>query len=237
MTKREWREPSIQSVPMNTTLAKEIKEAFTQLKATHTDADYSAIEQRIAETLNNAGHKEDPNMMLLSIQEGGSAHLPLIGSTPAETVLKELVEFAKKKENWFSNPAESAEAAKTRTDPRPEGGHHAPMSRHITVKNASDSGEETYHISFTITSGMIAPSKPDGTPDIENAKTLLFRHATLGVGNFERLVDPIEAFTVLKFLGFKTLDPRSVVHPDFTALVFLEPLPPEEEAELRASVG
>ena len=222
---------------MNTTLAKEIREAFTKLKAAHTDADYSAIEMRIAETLNKAGHKEEPNVQLLVMQKGASPNLPLIGGTPAETVLKEPVVYAKKKENWFTNQAESAEAAKTRTDPRSEGAHHAPSTRHIKVSNAASSEEETYHVSFTITAGQIAQSKPDGSPDLTKVENRLFRHATIGVGDFERLVDPIEAFTILKFLEFKTTDPRMVVHPDFTALVFLEPMPLEEEKALRASVG
>lgn len=153
-------------------------------------------------------------------------HLPVIGGTPAEAELKELIAFSEKKENWFNKPEQSAEARKTSTDPRPNGGHHAPHTRHITVHDSVE-GEETYHVSFTITQGQIAPGG-----DISKAKDALFRHATIGVGDMERLVDPIEAFTVLKFLGFKSV-PVPIRHPDFPALVFLEILTPEEEEALQ----
>jgi len=163
--------------------------------------------------------------MMLVIR--GAPHLPVIGGTPAEEVLKELTQFSQKKENWYNDPNKSAEAAKTSTDPRPEGGHHAVHARHITVPDAIG-GEETYHVSFTITQGQMAlKSEPD------KLKDKLFRHATIGVGDMTRLVDPIEAFTVLKYLGFKDTGALSTIHPDFPAVVFIEPLTDEEEILLR----
>lgn len=153
------------------------------------------------------------------------SHLPIIGGTPAEATLSELVAFSEKKENWFNNPEESAEAAKTRTDQRPEGGHHATNTRHITVKDAFGD-EETYHISFTITQGQVAKA------DLTDIRDVLLRHATIGVGDLSRVVDATEAFTILKFLGFKEI-PRMMEHPDFPALVFLDVLTPEEEEALR----
>lgn len=167
-------------------------------------------------------------MLVIGSGDVSPLNLPIIKGTPAEQVLKELVEYSEKKEHWFNNPNESAEAAKQRTDPRPENGFHAPHTRHVTVQ-VSDDREETYHVSFTITQGQVAP---DG--DIEKAQDVLFRHATLAVGDMERLPNEIEAFTISRFLGFKAGKiPYAMRHPDFPAAVLLEVIPPEEEAVLR----
>lgn len=159
----------------------------------------------------------------------GTGVMPIIGGTPAEATLKELVEFSQKKENWFQNPDESAEAAKKRTDPRPKGGHHASHARHITVKDSA--GEEhKYSIVFTITQGQLAPKG-----DLNKIKTVLLRHATLAVGGMSRPIGTLEAFTILRFLGFKTgFGLMQSEHPDFEASVFLEPLSESEEQVLRA---
>ena len=148
------------------------------------------------------------------------AYLPVVGKTPAEDVLKGLVEFAEKKENWFGNPDESAEAAKTRTDPRPEGGFHAPAARHIKVKDAASGDDLEYHVSFTITVAKMM-SKTEGGDVFED---VLLRHATIGVGDLSRYVNDLESFAILRFLGFKGMDPLTTEHPDFMARVFFEPV-------------
>lgn len=166
------------------------------------------------------------NVVIMGIGKDGlfPMYMPLIGGTPAEQTLKELVEYSRKPENWFHKPEESAEAAKIRSDPRPEGGHHAPHARHFKVQDASGGTELEYHVTFTFTRGQFSP-----TNSMEDLKECLFRHATIGVGNMERLVGRLEAFTILKFLGFKEPEPYAVVHPDFPAVVFLEPLKEGEE--------
>jgi len=165
------------------------------------------------------------NVVIMGIGPGGLTpmYMPVIGGTPAGQTLKELVEFAKKPENWFKDPNDSAEAAKTRSDPRPEAAAHAPHARHIKVKCASGQDLE-YHITFTITKGQLAMAK-----DENHLRECLFRHATIGTGDMTRLVGKMEAFTILKFLGFKTEEPYAVIHPDFPAVVFLEPLPEGEQ--------
>lgn len=165
------------------------------------------------------------NVVIMGIGPGGITpmYMPIIGGTPAEQTLKELVEFAKKPENWFQDPNKSAEAAKKKSDPRPEAAAHAEHARHFTCKCASGQDLE-YHLTFTITKGQLAMAK-----DPEHLKDTLFRHATLGVGDMTRLVGKMEAFTILKFLGFKSEEPYAVIHPDFPAVVFLEPIPEGEE--------
>lgn len=170
--------------------------------------------------------------MLLVMQGlpiSGPPRMPILKGTSAEEELKDLVAYSRKKEHWFNNPNESAEAAKKRTDPRPEGGHHAPHTRHITLQTSE--GEETYHVSFTIT---VAQAFAEGHQD--NAIEVLLKHATIGVGDMSRLPDPTEAFTILVFLGFDSRGEviRSTEHPDFMAAVFLQPLTEAEEAALRA---
>lgn len=155
--------------------------------------------------------------------------MPLIRKTPAEEVLKELVEFAFKKENWFQNPHESAEARKIRTDPRPEGGSHATSTRRFTAQLASG-GEERYQVAFTITVAVPLGQEPGKGPG-----EVLLRHATIGVGDMSRLPDETEAFTILSVLGFDFNEPASETpHPDFPAMVFLQPVKPQEDASLRS---
>ena len=167
-------------------------------------------------------------MLVIGSEGMTPLNLPIIKDTPAEQALKELVEYSEKKEHWFNNPNESAEAAKQRTDPRPENGFHAPHTRHITVP-VGDGNMETYHVSFTITQGKLAPKG-----DIEKAQDVLFRHATIAVGDMERLPNEIEAFTLSRFLGFKAGKiPWATRHPDFPAAVLLEVVSPEDEARLR----
>ncbi len=154
--------------------------------------------------------------------------MPLIMKTPAEKELKDLVEFAFKKENWFTSNEASAERA--RTDPRrPEGGYHAPSTREFVVQLASG-GEERYRVAFTITVAIPLNREVVGSPD-----RVFLRHATIGVGSMDRLPDPTEAFTILTVLGFDFNEPASEVpHPDFPAMVFLQPVKPQEDALLRA---
>lgn len=170
--------------------------------------------------------------MMLMVMQGlpmsGIPRMPMIKGTPAEDALKDLVAYSRKKEHWFQNPNESAEAARKKTDPRPEGGHHAPHTRHITLETST--GQETYHVSFTIT---VAKAYAEGHE--EEAQDVLVKHATIGVGAMERLPDPTEAFTILNFLGFDSQGAvQSTTHPDFPAAVFLQALTEAEEAALRA---
>jgi hypothetical protein len=157
--------------------------------------------------------------------------MPLIGKTPAEEVLKELVEFAKKKENWFDSFEKSAEAVGARSDKtevrRPEGGHHGAHVRNITV-DLADGRKETYNVVFTITKAQMAKGQ-----DLSNLKDVLLRHATVSVGAMDRFPDEIECFTISRFLGFKQEGLNAQEHPQYPGVVLFEPIPPEEEALLR----
>lgn len=168
----------------------------------------------------------------------GMPKLPIIKDTPAETILQGLVESSRKKENWFSDDKQSAEMrrfeelkAQAAGDPKfswPEEGWHKAMSREITVPVGD--GDETYQVILTIDEGKIVKGKEE-TPK-------LFRHATIAVKSKEgqegRYVDQTEAFTLTRFLGFKTAQPRVQMHPNGHALVFYEIIEEDEEKELRA---
>ena len=164
----------------------------------------------------------------------GGGHFPLIGGTPAEEVLKELVAYSMQKEHWFEDPNESAESAKLRTDHDKKEPHHAPHTRHITVREALGDGETEYHITFTITKGQLVPQEKFDEGSRKHTEVLI-RHATISVGDGSRYLDGVEMFTILKFLGFKGSEPMTTTHPDIPALVFYELILPEEEARMRAA--
>lgn len=147
--------------------------------------------------------------------------LPIIGGTPAEEELKELVAFAKKKENWFDPEVMSIEEINRRTDIKPKNAKNASNARHIKV------GEETYHIVFTITKATLLSKKSS-----DKNKEILCRHVTIGVGDFSRIADISEAFTILSFLGFNFQRITTTPYPYESALVFIEPLSSKEEKEL-----